>query len=81
MIFASGRSDVFEKMFAFDNVVKQEQGAIEIKDSDSESFTAFLKFIYCGRIDNLDDNALNLLKLADKVELKLHVIFSALIFT
>lgn len=55
-------------MFAFDNAMKQEQGAIKIKDS--ESFTVFLKFIYCERIDNLDDNALNLLKLADKVELK-----------
>lgn len=60
------RSSVFAATFKHDTLEKQ-TGAITITDCDPDSFQEFLKYLYCGKLEDLSvHNALNLYYTSDK---------------
>ncbi|XP_057318997.1 speckle-type POZ protein-like [Microplitis mediator] len=64
------RSPVFDAIFSHDMKEKKEN-EIEIPDVDPEIFKKLLEFIYTDKVSDLDDNAEELLEVADKYQLQL----------
>ncbi len=60
------RSSVFGAMLSHDTV-ETSSNVCEIKDFDYETIYEIIRFIYCGRVENLREMALKLLPAADKV--------------
>ncbi len=73
------RSSVFGAMLSHDTV-ETSSNVCEIKDFDYETIYEIIRFIYCGRVENLQEMALKLLPAADKVRrfwrLRGHATFS-----
>ena len=72
-IILAARSPVFLAMFeeAQEHVGKHTKSQrIEIKEIEPETFLQTLKYIYTGRVDNIDSMAAPLLAAADKYALK-----------
>lgn len=64
------RSSVFAATFKHDKLEKQ-TGVITIEDCDPESFEEFLKYIYCGRLDEISCcYAFNLYYTSDKYDVQ-----------
>lgn len=60
----TGRSAIFESMF---NEEKDPKEPILIDNTDSETFNEMLKFIYSGRVFNMEKVSLKLFEAASKV--------------
>ncbi|KAI6220381.1 Speckle-type POZ protein-like isoform X2 [Aphelenchoides fujianensis] len=63
-------SDVFRAMFKH-KWKEQETNAVPIKDFEPEIVEAMLRFMYTGRVENLEQNARQLFLAADKYDVKL----------
>ena len=64
------RSSVFASTFRYD-MKERATGIIEIEDCDPSSFSDFLSFLYCGKIDCLKtENVFNLYTTADKYDVQ-----------
>jgi hypothetical protein len=62
----SGRSIVFKAMFS--NEMKESAtNKVKIDDFDFKTVQELLRFIYCEKVEDLKEVALNLLQAADKV--------------
>lgn len=61
----AARSDVFLSMLTHDTKEKQE-GVIRLKDTRSDVFKSFLKYLYTNEIDNIEQFAMDLVMLAEK---------------
>jgi len=70
-MFLIGRSPVFEAMFEHDTKEAQ-SGRVEISDISVEAFDRMLKYIYTGKVDQIEEWAVQLLIAADKVKSILH---------
>lgn len=65
-VILTARSPVFAAMFKHDTVENQ-TGIVSISDCDPDSFHEFLKYLYCGELENVSfRSALHLYKTADK---------------
>jgi hypothetical protein len=64
--FHEGRSTVFAATFAND-YQENITNSVEIKDFKFEVFEGLLKFIYSGKVDDLDKHAADLFRAAEKV--------------
>lgn len=63
------RSRVFESMLHHD-MKEKNSGVIDIADCDPKSMEQFLLYVYCGKVETLDqNNMLELYYLADKYEM------------
>lgn len=65
----AARSDVFSVMFNSD-MVEKKNNSMTIHDFDDEIIQELLRYIYCGRIQNLEKISSSLLKAAEKYLLK-----------
>lgn len=69
-VILTARSPVFAAMFKHDTVENQ-TGVITISDCDPDSFQEFLKYVYCGELENISfRSALHLYKTADKYDVQ-----------
>lgn len=63
------RSRVFESMLSSD-MTEKHSGVIDIPDCDPQAMELFLLYVYCGKIEMLDQsNMLGLYYIADKYEM------------
>ena len=65
-MFLIGRSPVFAAMFEHATKEKQES-SVDITDVSVDVFRKMLQFIYSGKVSELDEFAVELLIVADKV--------------
>lgn len=61
----AARSEVFSAMFDSD-MVENKRNSMTIEDFDDEVIQELLRYIYCGRIENIEELSSSLLKAADK---------------
>lgn len=62
----SARSPVFEKMFTGD-FKESKENRIVLEENDEQAFNELLNYIYTDRVENLSENASELLIVAEKV--------------
>ncbi|XP_065203303.1 protein roadkill-like [Planococcus citri] len=67
-IILAARSPVFKAMFKHD-MKESRQNCVEIKDTDEKIFQEILRYIYTGKVENLNDIALELVLVAEKYDL------------
>ena len=64
------RSRVFESMLNH-NMSEKNSGVIEVADCDQQAMEQFLSYVYCGKVETLDQsNMLDLYYIADKYDMK-----------
>ncbi|KAI6231082.1 Speckle-type POZ protein A-like isoform X3 [Aphelenchoides besseyi] len=68
-IFLTLQSDVFKSMFEHEFTEKK-SNVVQIKDADEEVVEAMLRFVYSGKVENLNEVAERLLTLSDQYQLK-----------
>lgn len=66
----AARSKVLRAMLEQNLQDKKNKGTVVIKGADVKTFKAFLKYLYTGKIDNIEDVASDLMCLADKYAVK-----------
>lgn len=59
-------SNVFKRMFSTPNCKETQTGIIEIKDFKAPIIEALIQFMHIEEVDNLEPNAIDLFKVADK---------------
>ncbi|XP_065203289.1 speckle-type POZ protein B-like isoform X2 [Planococcus citri] len=64
----AARSSVFHDMFKNDTM-KSQRNRIEIKDTDEKNFQEVLRYIYTGKVENLNDIVFELIPVAEKYNL------------
>jgi hypothetical protein len=57
-------------MFLTSNCVEAQTGIIEIKDIKASDMESVIKFMYLGKLDDLDSISIDLFKAADKYEIE-----------
>ncbi|XP_065203292.1 speckle-type POZ protein B-like isoform X4 [Planococcus citri] len=67
-VILAARSPVFKAMFK-NNLMENQQNRVEIKDADENVFQEVLRYIYTGKVENLNDIALELMLIAEKYDL------------
>ncbi|OXU30766.1 hypothetical protein TSAR_013232 [Trichomalopsis sarcophagae] len=65
----SARSPVFSAMFEHD-MLENKENIVEITDVDAETMAEVLRFIYAGKIKDIEKSAVDLLVLADKYQIE-----------
>ena len=68
-VVLAAASPVFEAMFK-EGTKEHEDNYVNIEDIDSDVFDVFLRFIYSGQVDHLDEMCLDLLVAADKYDVQ-----------
>lgn len=63
------RSHVFESMLSHD-MMEKNSGVIDVPDCDPHAMEVFLLYVYCGKVEILEDNMLGLYYIADKYEME-----------
>ncbi|KAG5676301.1 hypothetical protein PVAND_006148 [Polypedilum vanderplanki] len=64
----ASQSPVFDKMFNAD-MSETKTKTVKIDDIDGDTFLEFLRFIYTGQVENLEDMVSSLIYVADKYEI------------
>ena len=67
-VILGARSPVFHAMFVH-NMTESQEKKIEIEDLDIETVKDMLKYMYAGKIENLNTRSPRLLEAADKYQL------------
>lgn len=62
------RSPVFETMMET-NMLESKEGQAKISDISGKALKEFLRFVYCGRVENIDEVATDLIYAASKYDL------------
>lgn len=65
----SSRSAVFETMMET-NMKENKEKRAKIEDISAPAFTEFLRFIYCGKVEEIDEHAVELLYAATKYDIQ-----------
>lgn len=62
------KSRYFSRMFA-SSMKESTEGVIRVSDEDESLFRELLRFIYCGHVENIEDNVGDLFILSDKYDI------------
>jgi speckle-type POZ protein len=68
-VILMSRSSVFKAMFSH-NTLEAAKNRVVIKDFDFQTVQELLRYIYCEKVENLEDIALNLIAAADYVSIQ-----------
>ena len=72
----ASRSPVFAGMFRHIEMEENKQGVVQIQDLEPEVLKEMLKFIYTGKVSQLETMADDLLSVADKVYIYMFAVIS-----